>query len=151
MRNVTQPEAFQAMLNLFGSHDTSRALFMLDENADLNDPSLYTNPNYDWSDAITRLKGAVILQMTLPGAPTIYYGDEIGLVGPMAYSGGKWEDDPYNRQPYPWLDESGTPFYTHLQSQGSQDELYDYYADLTGSPQRSSSPAHRRLPHPAGG
>jgi glycosidase len=134
-------EAFQAMLNLFGSHDTSRALFMLDENAGLNDQTLYANPNYDWSDAIARLKAAVILQMTLPGAPTIYYGDEVGLVGPMAYSGGKWEDDPYNRQPYPWLDESGTPFYTHLQSQVSQDALYDYYADLTEA--RNDHPALR--------
>ena len=135
------PEALAAMLNLFGSHDTSRALFMLDHNADLNDPTLYENPNYDWSDAIMRLKGAVIIQMTMPGATTIYYGDEVGLVGPMAYSGGKWEDDPYNRQPYPWLDESGTPFYTRLQSQANQDALYNYYALLTAA--RNAHPALR--------
>ncbi len=49
----------------------------------------------------TRLKGVVLLQMTLPGAPTIYYGDEVGLVGPTYFHGGKWEDDPYNRQPLP--------------------------------------------------
>ncbi len=124
------PEALAAMLNLFGSHDTSRALFMLDHNTYQNDPTLYQNPDYDWSDAISRLKGAVAVQMTMPGAPTIYYGDEVGLVGPMAYAGGKWEDDPYNRQPFPWLDASGTPFYTRLQSQTAQDELYDYYATL---------------------
>lgn len=135
------PEALAAMLNLFGSHDTSRALFMLDQNTDLNDATLYQNPAYDWSDAISRLKGAVINQMTMPGAPTIYYGDEVGLVGPMAYAGGKWEDDPYNRQPYPWLDESGTPFYTHLQNQPSQDALYDYYANLTAA--RNAHPALR--------
>jgi len=135
------PESLEAMLNLFGSHDTSRALFMLDHNADLNDPSVYANPNYDWSDAINRLKGAVIIQMTMPGAPTIYYGDEVGLVGPMAYSGGKWEDDPYNRQPYPWLDETGLPFYTSLQSQPNQDALYDYYAVLTAA--RNAHPALR--------
>ena len=135
------PESLEAMLNLFGSHDTSRALFMLDHNADLNDPSVYANPNYDWSDAINRLKGAVIIQMTMPGAPTIYYGDEVGLVGPMAYSGGKWEDDPYNRQPYPWLDETGSPFYTSLQSQPNQDALYDYYAVLTAA--RNAHPALR--------
>lgn len=125
------PEAFAAMLNLFGSHDTNRALFMLDHNSDLNDPTLYQNPAYDWSDAIERLKGAVLVQMTMPGAPTIYYGDEVGLVGPMAYANSKWEDDPYNRQPFPWLDASGTPYYTHLQSQPQQDAIYDYYATLT--------------------
>ncbi|MCU0486004.1 MAG: alpha-amylase family glycosyl hydrolase, partial [Anaerolineales bacterium] len=135
------PEAFYAMMNLLGSHDTSRALFMLDTNTYLNDESLYLNPDYDWSDAITRLKGVVILQMTLPGAPTIYYGDEIGLVGPPAYAGDKWEDDPYNRQPYPWLDEGGTPFYTHLQSATTTQALYDYYATLTAA--RNAHPALR--------
>ncbi|MGB4596071.1 MAG: glycoside hydrolase family 13 protein [Anaerolineaceae bacterium] len=135
------PEALQAMLNLFGSHDTSRALFMLDQNTDLNDPTLYANPAYDWSDAINRLKGAVAVQMTMPGAPTIYYGDEVGLVGPMAYGGGKWEDDPYNRQPYPWLDETGTPFYTHLQTQAAQDDIYNYYSTLTTA--RNAHPALR--------
>ena len=36
---------------------------------------------------------AVIFQMTWPGAPAIYYGDEAGLVG--------WSD-PDNRRTYPW-------------------------------------------------
>ncbi|MCA1954812.1 MAG: Ig-like domain-containing protein [Anaerolinea sp.] len=134
-------ESLYAMMNLFDSHDTSRVLFMLDENASQNNSSLYANPNYDWSDAITRLKGAVLLQMTLPGAPTIYYGDEVGLVGPMVFDGIKWEDDPYNRQPYPWLDETGTPFYAHLQNAGQQQALYDYYAVLTGA--RNAHPALR--------
>lgn len=127
------PEAYYAMMNLLGSHDTNRALFMLDENAaNGTDATPLLNPNYDWSDAITRLKGVVLLQMTLPGAPTIYYGDEVGLVGPTFYHGGKWEDDPYNRQPYPWLDEGGVPFYTHLQTQAGQDNLLTYYTTLTG-------------------
>lgn len=125
------PEAFQAMMNLLGSHDTNRALFMLDENTGLQDDTLYDNPNYDWSDAMTRLRGVVLLQMTLPGAPTIYYGDEVGLVGPVTWDGSTWQDDPYNRLPYPWLDETGTPFYNHLQSQSSQDALFNYYQTLT--------------------
>ncbi len=36
---------------------------------------------------------AVVVQMTWPGAPTIYYGDEAGLCG--------WTD-PDNRRTYPW-------------------------------------------------
>jgi alpha-glucosidase len=39
------------------------------------------------------LKEAVIVQMTWPGAPTLYYGDEAGLCG--------WTD-PDNRRTYPW-------------------------------------------------
>jgi autotransporter-associated beta strand protein len=134
-------EAFYAMMNLLGSHDTNRALFLLDHNAHLNDPTLYQNPLYDWSDAITRLKGVALLQITMPGAPTIYYGDEVGLVGPVAYAGDKWEDDPYNRLPFPWLDETGTPFYTHLQTQTGQDALRDYYKLLIAA--RNAHPALR--------
>ncbi len=128
------PEAFYAMMNLLGSHDTNRALFMMDHNAAVgSDDTLLDSPTYDWSDALTRLKGVWLLQMTLPGAPTTYYGDEVGLVGPVTYSGGKWEDDPYNRLPYPWLDEAGTPPYTHLQTQPPQDALSAYYKLLTGA------------------
>ena len=36
---------------------------------------------------------AVLLQMTWPGAPTVYYGDEAGVTG--------WTD-PDNRRPFPW-------------------------------------------------
>ncbi|MCA9943995.1 MAG: Ig-like domain-containing protein, partial [Anaerolineales bacterium] len=135
------PEAFQAMMNLLGSHDTNRALFMLDENTGLQDDTLYDNPNYDWSDAMTRLRGVVLLQMTMPGAPTIYYGDEVGLVGPVTWDGSTWQDDPYNRLPYPWLDETGMPFYTHLQAQSSQDDLFGYYQTLTTA--RNNSDALR--------
>ena len=38
-------------------------------------------------------RAAVVMQMTLPGAPTVYYGDEAGQVG--------WTD-PDNRRTYPW-------------------------------------------------
>lgn len=38
-------------------------------------------------------RAAVMIQMTWPGAPTLYYGDEAGLCG--------WTD-PDNRRPYPW-------------------------------------------------
>ncbi len=43
------------------------------------------------NDAVMR--EAVIMQMTWPGAPTVYYGDEAGVCG--------WTD-PDNRRTYPW-------------------------------------------------
>lgn len=39
------------------------------------------------------MKEAVVFQMTWPGAPTVYYGDEAGQVG---------FTDPDNRRTYPW-------------------------------------------------
>ncbi|MCU0496509.1 MAG: alpha-amylase family glycosyl hydrolase, partial [Anaerolineae bacterium] len=142
------PEAFAAMMNLLGSHDTSRALFML-EHGHPSNPAEGTqfplNPAHDWSDAITRLKGVALLQLTLPGAPTIYYGDEVGLAGPQTWSGGKWEDDPYNRQPFPWLESGlGTPYYVHLQSDApnsARDQLLDHYTLLATT--RNDNPALR--------
>ncbi len=136
------PEAFAAMMNLFNSHDTNRVLFLLDQNAATNTTATYNNPAYDWSDSITRYKGALIMQMTLPGAPTIYYGDEVGTVNPPVKDGGtNWQDDPYNRVPYPWLDETGTPYYTHMQSSTQQAALRDYVSNLTTV--RNSHPALR--------
>lgn len=42
------------------------------------------------------LRAAVVIQMTMPGAPAIYYGDEAGMCG---------FTDPDNRRTYPWGDE----------------------------------------------
>lgn len=42
---------------------------------------------------VSVLRQAVVMQMTMQGAPTIYYGDEAGLCG---------FTDPDNRRTYPW-------------------------------------------------
>lgn len=53
------------------------------------------------------MREAVIVQMTWPGSPTLYYGDEAGLVG--------WTD-PDNRRTYPWghEDQSMIAFHREL-------------------------------------
>ena len=61
-------------LNLVGSHDAPRLRTVL-------------------GDDVTGVRLATLLQMTLPGAPCIYYGDEIGLRG---------GNDPENRGAFPW-------------------------------------------------
>ncbi len=47
-----------------------------------------------------KLRLATAVQMSLPGSPTVYYGDEVGVTG---------GDDPYNRMTYPWADLGGQP------------------------------------------
>jgi glycosidase len=74
LMTIYRPENTSAMLNLLGSHDTERILTLLGKDKQ-------------------KLKMAFLWLFTLPGAPTIYYGDEIGLLG------GK---DPDCRQAYPW-------------------------------------------------
>ena len=144
LQERSAPEAYLAMMNLFNSHDTNRLLFMLDPNVNSASTGTYANPNYDWSRAIQRQRGAVLMLLTLPGAPTIYYGDEVGLVNPPSHDGGQWQDDPYNRAPYPWLDEAGTPYYTHLQTDGAgstRDQIFTHYQTLIDV--RNHNPALR--------
>jgi neopullulanase len=69
-------DALQGNLNLLGSHDTPRALSMVGEDR-------------------AALTLAVVVLLTFPGAPCIYYGDEIGMKGPH---------DPGCRAAFPWDD-----------------------------------------------
>jgi neopullulanase len=73
------PAVVAVQLNLIGSHDTPRALSVLG------------------GDRVA-LRLATLLQATLPGAPCIYYGDEIGMAGGL---------DPDNRRAYPTGPEPG--------------------------------------------
>ncbi|HTV49329.1 MAG TPA: alpha-amylase family glycosyl hydrolase [Phycisphaerae bacterium] len=87
--------------NLIDSHDTDRFVsrFM---NPDLNfggQDRLQDNPHYDIAKppplAYTRLGQVAALQATFVGAPTVWYGDEVGMWGPS---------DPSDRQPMVWQD-----------------------------------------------
>lgn len=66
-------------LNLLGSHDTPRIMSIANQDA-------------------SAVQLAALLMMTFPGAPCIYYGDEIGMLG------GK---DPGSRNAFPWENRSG--------------------------------------------
>lgn len=76
-------EYFYSTMNLLGSHDVPRLLTEFEEGS--NSPK-----------ALEKLKMAVLFQMTFPGVPSIYYGDEAGLTGGT---------DPENRRTYPWGNE----------------------------------------------
>lgn len=103
--------ALLAALNSLGTHDTNRVAFMLDPNAPRHTPATYTRPDYDWSRARQRSLAAHTLLLTMPGAPCIFYGDELGLIGiprlRRSDANPMWESDPAMRQPFPWHDEAG--------------------------------------------
>ncbi len=79
--------------NLLDSHDTERILWLLA-------PGGATSKETPASLAVAkaRLRLATLLQFTLPGAPTIYYGDELGLTG---------AGDPDDRRTFPVLGAGG--------------------------------------------
>lgn len=84
-------QSLQVAMNELSNHDHSRFLTRTNRKVGR---TAYLGPeaaNEGVDKAIMRL--AVMIQMTWPGAPTIYYGDEAGLCG--------WTD-PDNRRAYPW-------------------------------------------------
>lgn len=78
-------ENWYAMLNLISSHDIERIMTIMTCGS--------TDTESAESIAKKRVKLLMTWQMTMPGAPCIYYGDEAGQTG------GK---DPDNRRTYPW-------------------------------------------------
>jgi hypothetical protein len=78
---VMPPQAFSGLMNPLSGPGAPRALTLLGGDK-------------------ARLRLAALAQMTLPGAPAVYYGDEVGLAG---------ANDPDSRRAYPWADQGGTP------------------------------------------
>ena len=89
---------FYAMMNLLGSHDRERILTLLGEAPSCEGmpeglQAKYKLPDEQRELGKKRLKMAVAWQMTFPGVPCIYYGDEIAMEG---------YKDPFCRLPYDW-------------------------------------------------
>ena len=82
-------------MNLLGTHDTPRILTALVDDFDGSREALaYRKLSPEQLEtAVENLKLAAVLQYALPGCPSIYYGDEVGMEG---------HKDPFNRRPYPW-------------------------------------------------
>lgn len=91
-------EHFYATMNLLGSHDVPRILTLLGEAPAAESLTITRQARHRLTDqqrkrAVDRLKLLVIWQMTFPGVPSVYYGDEAGLEGYR---------DPFNRRTFPW-------------------------------------------------
>ena len=78
-------------MNELSNHDHSRFLTRTNRTVGRTDSRGPKAAEMNVNKAV--LKEAVMVQMSWPGAPTIYYGDEAGLCG--------WTD-PDNRRTYPW-------------------------------------------------
>jgi glycosidase len=74
MRENYPPQAFYASMNLLSTHDSARALFDFGFRDDKTDAGAIAL-------AKQRLRLAAFFQMTFPGAPAVFYGDEVGVTG----------------------------------------------------------------------
>jgi len=112
------PAAYYSLLNLLDSHDTERVLWALTP-GDETTAGRELDPD-NLAEGMRRVELASLIQFTVPGAPMVYYGDEVGLTG---------DDDPDDRRAYPWPDLGGN----------TDDELLAHYQALAGL--RAANPA----------
>ena len=79
--------------------------------------------------AKARLRLAWFLLSTVPGVPTVFYGDEAGMEG---------YHDPFNRRPYPWGREDGEilGFYREINAMRREIPLFKkgYFALIEDMP-----------------
>ena len=108
--NYPQP-ALDTLMNLLSTHDTARitTCLALDVDSFKHEDKLgYSLPEGLYEKALELEKIASFIQFTLPGVPSVYYGDENGMEG---------FSDPYNRCCF-------------IEEDRNQD-IYDHYKALT--------------------
>ncbi len=88
-------EVWKCNMNLLGTHDTPRILTALVDDFDgsREEKAHRRLSRHQMDVACERLLMASFLQYTLPGSPSLYYGDEALMEGYR---------DPFNRRTFPW-------------------------------------------------
>lgn len=103
-------EMYYALMNLMSSHDVARMRTRLATRVDGDgltreqQARFVVTAGQDEKGA-TLQKMAAVIQFTVPGVPSIYYGDETGMNGLR---------DPLNRKPYQVFDEDMRKHYKRL-------------------------------------
>lgn len=100
--------AYYSLMNLLDSHDTERLRWTLTPGQETAADKELNAANVEHGKQNQKI--ASLIQFTVPGAPTVFYGDEVGMTG---------DDDPDDRRTYPWSDKGGTPdqaMFTHYQT-----------------------------------
>ncbi|MBK9714868.1 MAG: alpha-amylase [Kouleothrix sp.] len=103
--------SYYSLMNLLDSHDTERLLWTLTAGPETTANKEQNAANLAAGKQRQRL--ASLIQFTVPGSPTVYYGDEVGVTG---------DDDPDDRRTYPWADLGGNPdmaLFSHYQKLAS--------------------------------
>ena len=86
--------SLQVAMNELSNHDHSR--FLTRTNHVVGRVQKLGHKAAEENVNVAVMREAVVMQMTWPGAPTLYYGDEAGVCG---------FTDPDNRRTYPWGNE----------------------------------------------
>lgn len=90
--------AYFASMNLLDSHDTERILWTLTPGQETRADKEFNAANV--ANGGARMRLATLIQFTMPGMPTVYYGDELAVTG---------DDDPDDRRTFPWNSDASLP------------------------------------------
>lgn len=123
IRENYPPQSVNLLMNHIGTHDTARILTRLGDGGrnpgDREAQSKFKLTNLQRAIAERRLILASVLQYTLPGIPSLYYGDEAGCEG---------YGDPFCRATYPWGREN-TKLLEHYKALGNFRTKHPVFAD----------------------
>ena len=91
-------DSFYSAMNFLSTHDINRIITALGDAPWVDSMSKpqqghYKLPQEKYDLAVKRFKLAWLFMCFMPGNPSLYYGDEIGMQG---------YNDPYNRKPMRW-------------------------------------------------
>ncbi len=104
-------EIVDVLMNMLGTHDTERIITRLAgedcTGKDREWQAAHSLSTAQYELGVKLEKIAATIQYTLPGIPSIYYGDEAGMQG---------YKDPFNRRGFPWthIDTNLSAWYTWL-------------------------------------
>ena len=123
VENYPRP-VLDCLMNLLSTHDTPRIITALSgkgEGMSRTEKAGFRLSGEELESALALAKVSALLQFTLPGNPSIYYGDEIGMEG---------FEDPLNRAYYEWNNQNASlkEFYrklSHLKSENLALKLGD--------------------------
>jgi len=122
------PQVIRLLMNLIGTHDTERAVTTLageparHNGRDWQSCHFLNDGQRSWGKK--RMKLAAVMQYTLPGVPSIYYGDETCVEG---------YKDPFNRSCFPWGSEDNDQIEWHRKLAGIR-ASYDCFAGADFTP-----------------
>ena len=104
------PAVHHTLMNFLSTHDTARVFSALSQAEPPEEKDLRARwrvPDAARPETLARVRAAAFLQFVLPGMPSVYYGDDLGMEG---------LEDPFCRRFYEWDRVENNPIRSHYKA-----------------------------------